>query len=67
VTIDNLAIDIVRLAIDVWFQVFIVIEMKGPFIRLERWAEGEVRNTRQNTSQTFMAHIARREVSIHRE
>jgi hypothetical protein len=37
-TIDNLAVDFIRPAVDVWFQVLFVVEMKRPFGRLRRRA-----------------------------
>jgi hypothetical protein len=61
VTIDNFAIDFVRLTVNVWLQVLIVIEMKRLFTRLKRWAEGEIRN---RTGQTLVARIAPRQVSV---
>jgi len=61
-TIYNLAIDIVRRAINVWFQVLFVIEMKGLIVRLKQ-------DTRSawDTCETFVTQITRRQVSIDRE
>jgi hypothetical protein len=61
VTIDNFAIGFVRLTVNVWLQVLIVIEMKRLFTRLKRRAEGEIRN---RTGQTLVARIAPRQVSV---
>jgi hypothetical protein len=62
VTIDNLAIDIVRLAVNIWLKMLIVIEMKGRFVKLKRLA-----NVWQTPDQPLMTHIARRKVPIGRE
>ena len=61
-TIDNLAIDLVRLAVNVWFKVLFVIEMKGLVVRLKQ-------DTRSawNTCETFVTQITRRQVSVDRE
>jgi hypothetical protein len=63
VTINNLSIDIVRLAINIGRQVLLVIKMKSPLTRLEQWAGGGLRNR----GQTSVARIARRQVTIDRE
>jgi hypothetical protein len=62
VTIYNLAIDIVRRAINVWFQVLFVIEMKGFVVRLKQDARSA-----WDTSESFMTQITRRQVSVDRE
>jgi hypothetical protein len=67
VTIDNLAIDIVRLAVNIRLEVSIVIEMKLRSVQLKRLANGNLRSPRQTPDQPLMTHIARREVLIDRE
>ena len=66
-TIDNLAIDIVRLAVNVWLQVLIVVEMKGPSGRLKRLADRKLRNSGQTSGSNVVTHIARRQMPIDRE
>jgi hypothetical protein len=66
-TIDYLAIDIVRGAINVRREVLIVIEMKGLFARLERSTNRELLSSRPDPRQTFVTLIARRQVSINRQ
>ena len=61
-TIYNLAINIVRPAVDVWLQMLFVIEMKRLVIQLERRAAGG-----QNAGQTSVTHVAGRQMSIDRE
>ena len=66
-TIDNLAIDIVRLAVNIWLKVLFVIEMKLRSGQLKRLANGNLRSSRQTPDQPLMTDIARRQVPIDRE
>ena len=64
-TLDNLAIDIVCLAVNVWLQVLLVIEMKWPFAGLKYRAYSELRG--RHPGQAFVTFIARTQVAIDRQ